>query len=176
MMPCPFTPTVAIVSKDPDWANSSFPYGYDINIPAPLQEVYSSGTDDSTTISNYFDIEWRRYRTTFDEKNRELNNGSAYLVGSSRVMTSLALNNIVEPIEGILADTISGAIAFRNHTVPLGFEHGAEWEEDLLFIEPETVCVNTNVTVDFEIGRYINSTVSYENVTLTDRGKTIYIL
>lgn len=30
--------------------------------------------------------------------------------------------------------------------MPTGLQYGAEWQEDILFLEPESVCVNTNVT------------------------------
>jgi len=52
--------------------------------------------------------------------------------------------------------------------VPPGLVHGVTWSEDLLFIEPETVCVDTNLTIDFTISAANNSVVN--EVMLTDRG------
>ena len=125
LIPCPFTDTVAIINYNSDGdANYSFPYSYDLNIPGVLLDTYSSGTDDNTTVSNFFDIQWRRYLTTTQDV---FNNGSRYLVGSFRNMQSIVLNNAYQPVEGLVTDTINGGIGFRNHTVPPGFHYGVTW-------------------------------------------------
>lgn len=51
--------------------------------------------------------------------------------------------------EGVILDSTTGALGFRNHTVPTRprINHGATWTEDLLWIEPVTVCVDTNWTI-----------------------------
>jgi hypothetical protein len=85
-------------------------------------------------------------------------------------MDSLVLNNATEPVEGLIVDTKQGGIGFRNHTVPPSFQHGVTWEEDILFIEPESVCVDTNLTIDFSISITPNYTALFTNVMLTDRG------
>ena len=150
-VPCPFSDTVAIISSDGNWFNYTYPYGYDINVPQVITDIYSSGTNDNTTISNYFDIQWRRYQVTSDLSSTSLNNGSSYLVSAFRNMQSLILNKAVQPVEGLLVDTINGGIGFRNHTVPPGFQHGVTWKEDLLFIEADTACVDTNLSLFFLI-------------------------
>ncbi len=48
-----------------------------------------------------------------------------------------------------MVDTIRGGIGFRNHTIPTQVYLGAEWDEDLLWIEPVTECVNLNLSVEF---------------------------
>lgn len=151
---------------------SHSPYGYDINIPQIITDIYSSGVDDKTTISNFFDIQWRRYLTTSNDNS---NNGSTFLVSAFRNMESLILNNATQPVEGLVVDTIHGGIGFRNHTVPPGFQYGVTWEEDLLFIEPESVCVDTNLTIDFTVNVDANSTVVMSEVFLTDRGGFVNI-
>jgi hypothetical protein len=164
--PCPFSDTVAIVTNYPNESvGYDYPYGYDMSIPNVILETYSSGTQNSTTVSNYFDIQWRRYITTSSSL---LNNGTTYLLGAFRNMQSLILNNAIQPIEGLVIDTVRGRVGLRNHTVPQGFQFGVTWEEDLLFIEPETVCVDTNLTLDFTIVSTNNSVIS--GVVLTDRG------
>jgi hypothetical protein len=154
--------------------NYSYPYSYDRSIPQIVTEIYSSGVDNTTTISNYFDIQWRRYLTTSDYN---FDNGTAYLVSSFRNMDSLILNNNTEPVEGLIVDTIRGGIGFRNHTVPPGFQYGVTWQEDLLFIEPESVCVDTNLTIDFSISitPSPNYTALVTDVVLTDRGGFINV-
>ncbi|OCK73509.1 hypothetical protein K432DRAFT_430554 [Lepidopterella palustris CBS 459.81] len=168
--PCPFSDTVSIVTTYPNGTISyDYPYGVDLSIPKTVLDTYSSGTDSETTVSNFFDIQWRRYTTTNDDL---YNNGSSYLVGAFRNMESLLLRNTVEPVEGLVVDTVNGGIGFRNHTIPPGFQHGVTWKEDLLFIEPETVCVDTNLTLDYMIIPTKNNSDSggITNVVLTDRG------
>lgn len=67
-------------------------------------------------------------------------------------------------------DSVDGGIGFRNHTVPKGLSHGAIWSEDLLFIEPETVCVDTNVTLNFYISDDPLEFDVSKTLVLTDRG------
>ena len=44
------------------------------------------------------------------------------------------------------------------------------WEEDILFVEPESLCIDTNLTIDFNIAITPNYSALYTNVVLTDRG------
>lgn len=97
-------------------------------------------------------------------------NGSRFLVADNRNMESMVLTDTLRPVEGLVVDTVQGGVGFRNHTLPVGFVHGARWEEDLLFVEPETVCVDTNLTVDFTIVRNSNLSSSLTDFRLTDRG------
>ncbi|PVH77956.1 hypothetical protein DL98DRAFT_636645 [Cadophora sp. DSE1049] len=167
-LPCPYSDTIVVNVFDQSGNGTiDTPYGYNMTIPDIVTDVYSSGIGNDTTISNYFDIQWRRYQTNSVP---DLNNGSTFLVGSFRPMQSLALNGAIQPVEGLIVDTINGGVGFRNHTVPPGFKYGATWEEDILFIEPETVCVNTNTTLDFTIAPSPNTTVSIVDLVLTDRG------
>ncbi|RDW63674.1 hypothetical protein BP6252_11219 [Coleophoma cylindrospora] len=168
--PCPFSDTISTVSTFPNGTISyNYPWGVNLSIPQTIVDTFSSGTDDQTTVSNYFDIQWRRYTTTQDDI---LNNGTAYLIGTFKNLVSLILNDGLQPVEGLIVDTKKGGIGLRNHTVPPGFQHGVTWKEDLLFIEPETACVNTNLTLDFMILPSKNNSASggITNVTLIDRG------
>src|SRR3954451_7751176 len=85
-------------------------------------------------------------------------------------MQSMILNDATEPIEGLIVDTKKGGIGFRNHTVPQKLKHGATWTEDLLYVEAETSCVNTNLTLDFEVTTNASSLNVFINFVLTDRG------
>jgi len=165
-LPCPFSDTICVYDYLPnEQINVSCPYGIDIAIPDVILNTYSSGTNDSSTVSNYFDIQWRRYITTRDWL---YNNGSTYLVNSFRNVQSLILNNATQPVEGLVVDTIRGGVGLRNHTTPQGFPYGVTWQEDLLFIEPETICVDTNLTIDFTVLSINNTALS--GAVLTDRG------
>lgn len=147
--PCPYSGNIVIFS----WNGTSYgwdlPGGYSTAVAPIVREIYSSGTQGvRTTISNYFDIQWRQYSTTVD---KDIDNGTAFLTGSFKFIETMVLGNSLTPVEGLIVDMEAGGIGFRNHTLPKGFAHGATWVEDLLFIEPETSCVNTNLTFDFTI-------------------------
>jgi hypothetical protein len=49
-------------------------------------------------------------------------------------------------------DLIDGGVGFRNHTIPIGLQLGATWQEDLLWIQPETVCTANNFSIHFPFG------------------------
>jgi hypothetical protein len=164
---CPFSDTVTNITDGSYGMDYAFPYNYNLSIPQVITDIYSSGTQDNTTVSNYFDIQWRQYLTT---SNTDYDNGSTYTIGYFRYMESVLLNNAYEPVEGLVVDTVKGSIGFRNHTFPHGFQNGVTWEEDLLFIEPETVCIDTNLTLDCELSADPNNSIYITGVVLTDRG------
>ncbi|KAE9366335.1 hypothetical protein N431DRAFT_386647 [Stipitochalara longipes BDJ] len=165
--PCPFTSTEEVVVWSPTNVSYKYPSSYDLNIPQVITDIYSSGTEDVTTVSNYFDIQWRQYLTV---NNTDYNNNSLYTVGTFRNMDSVLLDNKYEPIEGLIVDTVKGSIGFRSHTIPDGFPNGVTWQEDILFIGPETVCVDTNLTLDFSINNDPSKDIFISDLVLTDRG------
>ncbi|KAH8898902.1 hypothetical protein GQ53DRAFT_791085 [Thozetella sp. PMI_491] len=165
--PCPFSSTVEVVTYVPNMLPVyEYPYGISTSVSDQIVKTFSSGVGEDTTISNFFDIHWRRYATKRDPT---YDNGSAFLVADNRNIQPLLLNNVTEVVEGLVVDAVNGAIGFRNHTVPIGHQWGVQWDEDLLFVEPETVCVDTNLTLDFTFD-WVNTTRLATGVVLTDRG------
>lgn len=162
-LPCPSTDSIRIDSESNGIQTINLPYGYDINVPASLLGEFPSNV--TSTISNAFDIQYRRYTI---KKSSDYNNGSQYLAGSTTNMRSLVLDNRILAVEGLVVDAEAGGILFRNHTAPSGFQYGITWDEDLLSIEPETVCVDTNLTLDYSIANENASATA--GVFLTDRG------
>jgi hypothetical protein len=146
------------------------PNNYTSKVAPIVKEIYSSGTNGfATTIANYFDIEWRQLTTKND---KYIDNGNAFSIGMYRQVDSLILDDAIKPIEGLIVDAKLGGVGFRNHTIPVGLENGAFWNEDILFIEPQTVCVDTNLTFDFTITTNISvsSSSGIKDLVLTDRG------
>jgi hypothetical protein len=82
------------------------------------------------------------------------------------------LNEGWQVVEGLVVDSKSGGVGFRNHTIPLSSTpYGGIWSEDLLFVEPVTECVNLNLTLEFTIQRGgFGVTRSVRNLALVDRG------
>ena len=165
---CPYTNDLVIeTGYGNGTVNFEFPHDLTTDVPNILREIYGSGTADlRTTISNYFDIEYRLYSTV---TSKYRNNGSAFLVGAYRQMDSIILNDNVQPVEGLVVDTKNGGVGLRNHTIPTDIGRGGTWEEDLLFIEPETACVDTNLTLDFTVSSDLTGNFA-QNISLVDRG------
>lgn len=143
---------------------------YDMRIPEVLAKLYQSGLyDQEQTVSSFFDIQSRQYTYS---KEAGVEHGKSYVVGTYRQVTSLILDDDIEAVEGLIVDTMNGGIGFRNHTVPVGIQYGAEWKEDLLFLEPETACINTNVTMEYMIpwSSDLSDDSQLANVALVDQG------
>lgn len=145
---CPYTGDEVDVSIDDEGFNVSN-NGLTTDIPNILREIFGSGTADKpTTISNFFDIEWRQYTSNV---NKNYNEGKPFGIGQYRQLESLILEDKYILVEGLIVDAKVGGVGFRNHTVPTGVTWGATWQEDILFVEPEAVCVSNNLTIDFTI-------------------------
>jgi hypothetical protein len=118
--------------------------GVDYKIPHKLTELYQSGlTSQSRTVSSFFDIQSRRFRVATKSFG-----SSTYLVDVYRQLGTLILDDKIQAVEGLVVDTRHPKVGFRNHTAPTSVRYGAEWEEDLLFLEPETKCVDVNISLE----------------------------
>lgn len=174
-VPCPYTVGKAVYEVDSLGTTCSTD-DLDMKVPDVLRSIYSSGTKAlRTTVSNFFDIEWRQMTTNY---NRFYNNGTYMPAGTFRHLQSFTLEEEPLVVEGLVVDAANGGIGFRNHTVPVGMPRGATWSEDLLFIEPDVVCINQNVTIDFKVSTNLgggSNTISMTNLALTDRGGFVNI-
>lgn len=166
---CPGTNVVITYSGNETYASANITNDdYDTKIPKVLAELYQSGlAQQSKTVSSFFDIQSRYYSFMFQNG---IDHGSKYIVEAFQYLSNMVLNNAVEPIEGLVVDTISGGVAFRNHTTPVGVSLGAEWVEDLLWVEPETACVDTNISIQFRIPLNDLSGNQPTNISLVDDG------
>ena len=166
---CPYTGDVVEQTvRNTSSVRWEFPYGLTSGIPDILREIFSSGTaGQATTVSNFFDIEWRQLSTA---KSEYYDNGTEHAVGLYRQLDSFILQDEYKVLEGLVVDAKVGGIGFRNHTLPTGLARGGAWKEDLLFVEPEVSCVNTNITLDFEISTDFSNYEQIRNLVITDRG------
>jgi len=145
--------------------NSSYPQGLRANVPQAVLDAFSSGTKGvHTTVSNFFDIEWRQLTWAIFSREKPLYNETMYSSGRYQQIDSSILADTYKVVEGLVVDAKDGGLGFRNHTIPIGFPHGAQWQEDLLFMEPQTECVNMNLTLDFTVG------LSFENTSAMATG------
>lgn len=143
---------------------------YDRRVPKVLVELYQSGlASQSRSVSSYFDIQARQY----EYENKYNINGSSYLVDRFRSMGSRILDDSIYLMDGLIVNMEKGGIGFRKHTAPGGLTYGAQWDEDILFHEPETVCVNTNLTWETQVAvptENYTSTLGDPNGFLVDQG------
>lgn len=148
-------------------------------IPLNITEVFSSGSQGSrNNVAGAFDIEYRSFviagnpkinTTLYPESGPDPNvdRGSKRTQGKYHTYESLILNDRIDLVEGLVVDTRVGGIGFRNHTVPLDPGKGSEWTEGLLWIEPETACVSTNLSIEYTIQDHPSVE---DNWVLTDWG------
>lgn len=107
---------------------SDHPGWYDTRIPAYIKDFYSSGLENfNRSVSSFFDIQWRHHSlANVQEANTTsamtglvmFNNGSGYYAGSYRPLSVIVADDAWEVAEGLIIDTKSGGIGFRNHSLP----------------------------------------------------------
>ncbi|KAH0425408.1 hypothetical protein CcaCcLH18_10956 [Colletotrichum camelliae] len=166
-VPCPYSDNIVTVTNSSGNLTFHMPFGYSSRIDPLAMEIFSSGTKNRTTVSNFFDIEWRQLtQTTLPY----VDNGTEVSVGAYSQLESHIMDPTIKIVEGLIVDATHGGIGFRNHTIPSDIELGASWSEDLLFIEPIASCVNLNLTLDFEVNYTASSFYSFDKLRLTDRG------
>ncbi|KAI3009645.1 hypothetical protein CBS147346_1983 [Aspergillus niger] len=140
--------------------------------------LFTSGNV-SATVSSVFDVQWRSFRSSTQIVPGASPTGSVFSQGYYRQISQLILDEDLLAVEGLIVDSKAGRIGFRNHTIPSTLPMGAEWTEDILFIEPETRCVDTNLTVDYnydpqaQYSSYSTDDIyntDLRNLALVDRG------
>lgn len=119
----------------------------DRSIPAPLVNLFRDGPNKfAKPVSSIFDIQWRTYLNASDTF------GSArwYIKSAYRQVSMLIPQAKINVVDGLIVDTNVGGIGFRRHTVPEPLhEYGSKWTEDILYVEPETQCIDLNITFEF---------------------------
>jgi hypothetical protein len=99
--------------------------------------------------------------------------GNESLSGSSGLfgtIQSFLQQDSIFAVEGLIVDMTTGhqGIGFWNTTVPEA-ANGGTWSQDVLWLEPLTECINTNLTVSYELTESGPDGV-HETYNLTDHG------
>ncbi|KIX09020.1 uncharacterized protein Z518_00098 [Rhinocladiella mackenziei CBS 650.93] len=132
-------------------------------------EIYHSGLAGiSKTVSSFFDIQARRVIYSTGDYDGEF--GNVLPVDGFRHFLTTVVDDDYLLIDGLIVDAKRGGIGFRNHTIPMNAPLGAEWVEDLLFIEPEAACTDMNISYQFEVP-YLSS-----NSTSSTVGNIYYLV
>ena len=135
-------------------------------IPENITTMFSSATKNST-IAGIFDIQYRFWKKNTNEY---FDNRQPYVKGSRRPVENLLGRDNLTVVEGIIADLGSGGIGFRNHTGPAGLTLGGKWDEDILWIEPDISCANTNLSFEFVLGNTTSLSSEVTSLELVDEG------
>ncbi|KAI1829015.1 hypothetical protein DTO027I6_10067 [Penicillium roqueforti] len=156
----------------------------DRSIPQETVDLFTSGIPaSSNSVSSIFDIQWRSWSwtkivTTNNQTSRsnsslpmDPSSNEPYPIGIYRQISTLILDDSYDVIEGLVVDAKNGGVGFRNHSAPPLTAYGSTWTEDLLFIQPVSRCVDTNLTLDYTIPENdVRSINSRSPLTVTDRG------
>lgn len=165
-MACPGSPRVSPPAMVPNpYGNSSRWNNYEPKIPSSVVQLFQSGLSAiGRSVSSIFDIEMRTYTVT---RMNGISNGSLLLRPQYRTLSTVLLDDNIHLTEGLIVDARDGGIGFRNHTVPPPSPQGSVWSEDILFIQPETVCVDTNLTLDFMLhDQHLDTDVNWNETTI----------
>lgn len=115
----------------------------------------------SSTSHSPFRMQFRRYYKGVGGYNYPM------LLSLLTTTQSLILREGIFAIESLIVDlTEHPGIGFWNHTFPT-VPQGGTWSTEVLWLEPVSSCVNTNLTIDYKLMGRPNSATE---VNLTDRG------
>lgn len=152
---------------------------YDTRVPQYVIDAFQSGLSAfNKSVSSIFDIQSRYYSWSPESRSPDglrPDNGSSYPTSGFRPIESVILKDKVTLVEGLVVDMVNGGIGFRNHSAPPVDGFGSEWSEDILFVVPESQCVDMNITLDFMLPKYYSDTDSITNLVLTDHGGFAHI-
>lgn len=135
-------------------------------IPKNITAIFTSATQNSS-VASILDIQ---YRSWVPYVNKYYDNHKPYPKGQFRHIDLLLSRDSIVTVEGAIADMASGGIGFRNHTAPVGLPLGAEWDEDILWLEPDIQCADTNLSVELTIGDKQSRYERIQSISLVDDG------
>ncbi|KAF8215081.1 hypothetical protein K438DRAFT_1800698 [Mycena galopus ATCC 62051] len=111
-----------------------------------------------------FAIEYRRYYN-----GTTLGDNVPMLYSQFSTTESLILRTGIFAVGGLVVDMDTPGIGLWNHTLPSDTPDGGVWSQDVLWLEPVSACVDTNLTFDY----IMNDSMEANNIdqfNLTDRG------
>lgn len=142
-----------------------------------ISEVFESigqASNIPDSVAGFFDIEYRSFMNWANKTPPVnwtwINKGQPFTQGVFRYYQPFILDSKVEAVEGLIVSmSTTPGVGFRNHTLPPWSAHGYTWSEDILWMEPETVCTDLNITLDFTIPEW-NTFNNGLDAHITDKG------
>ncbi|KAH8926858.1 hypothetical protein BT69DRAFT_1347711 [Atractiella rhizophila] len=141
-----------------------------VNLACPGQDIRSSiiPLNITTKFSPEYSTLAMQFRNFYNGIYDERYNDTLLSMGYTVQMESFILREGIFAIEGAVVDMGDQrpGIGLLNHTFPAIDNNGATWNQDVLWIEPVTECINTNLTLQFTS----NASLEAEEVKLVDHG------
>ncbi|KAI9290086.1 hypothetical protein BC943DRAFT_355912 [Umbelopsis sp. AD052] len=131
--------------------------------------IYANVTSKFTSpegTQSSLNIQFRNYVT---KSQNGVNNNQAVPVGELTNIQSFLLSDSITAAEGIVVDmTNTPGIGIVHHTFPSD-NQGGQWYRDVLWLEPATECVDTNLTIQFKLSDDLTTPVN-NSIVLVDKG------
>jgi hypothetical protein len=157
---CSGWPSVACVGSTLQSNNGSYNVFSGIN--ANITSKFTSPTGTQSSLN----MQYRQYSMQINDG---VNNEQAMSVGKLANLQSYILSNSTTAAEGIVVDmTDTPGIGMIQHTFPFDSE-GGSWFRDVLWLEPMTECVDTNLTIQYKVSSDLMTPVVNSTV-LVDKG------
>ncbi|KAH8926859.1 hypothetical protein BT69DRAFT_920478 [Atractiella rhizophila] len=118
----------------------------------PGQDIHSGIIPSNITskFSSEYSTLTMQFRNFYNGVYKEQYGDAVFSVGYMAQMDTFTLREGIFGIEGAVVDVGKHpGIGLLNHTFPTIDNDGASWTQDVLWIEPVTVCVNTNLTLEY---------------------------
>jgi hypothetical protein len=136
---------------------------------AVQSNVYANVTSKFTSpegTQSSFNMQFRQYATKVQSG---VNNNQAMPVGQLTNIQSFLLSDSISAAEGVVIDmTDTPGIGIIQHTFPSDGQ-GGQWYRDVLWLEPATECVDTNLTIQFKLSDDLTTPVN-NSMVLVDKG------
>ncbi|KAH8553473.1 hypothetical protein BGW37DRAFT_485866 [Umbelopsis sp. PMI_123] len=135
----------------------------DLGIPQNITTAFTS-----TTHASPFDLQYRRFVLS----NSQYNSSGLFSKPQLSIANSVVLKNQLYAISGLIIDTTdTPGVGIGDIQVPI-LPHGATWNQEMLWIEPVTSCVDMNFTLNYQLdsSATINSMFGSPNISIVDKG------
>ncbi|GAB5588774.1 hypothetical protein Unana1_03674 [Umbelopsis nana] len=131
-------------------------------IPANVTAKFSSPNAEGPQ-----NIQYRQYSTQIQGG---VNSDQPSPIGSLTRLQSFIPSNSIVAAEGVIVDmTDTPGVGIIQHTFPSDNE-GSSWTRDILWLEPVSECVDTNLTVQYKISDYDLKTPITNSTVVVDKG------
>ncbi|KAI8584776.1 hypothetical protein K450DRAFT_276438 [Umbelopsis ramanniana AG] len=137
----------------------------DLHIPQNITTTFSS-----TPYSSPFDLQYRRYVLS----NSDYNVSGLFPRPQLSIANSVVLRNQLYATSGLIVDTTdTPGIGIGGIQVPI-LPYGATWNQDIMWIEPVTSCVDLNFTLNYQLNAAATISSVFaspsSNISIVDNG------
>lgn len=109
-----------------------------------------------------------QYRNFVLSTKAQVNDNQLYSQGTWNMLQTVSATNTLAAVEGIVYDTTSyTGFGILNSTIPIQ-DLPSSWNRDILWLEPNVACVDTNLTLDYAVTTGLQAVNT--SLYVTDRG------